>query len=261
MSQPAIFSEIKAPIGEIILNQPSRRNALCVAMWAAIPGLVAALEADSDVKIVLIHGGRAGAFAAGADISEFAEIYATPETAAQSGATIAAALDAVEACAKPVIAAIDGACVGGGVSLAMACDLRVASAGSRFGVTPAKLGLVYPPGDTKRLLAAVGPSRTKDLLFTGRIFPADEAFSMGLIDRLVASGGALESARELAEEMAAVSQWSTRATKQMIAGLQAGWSTDGPEARALFLEGFANEDFGEGTQAFLEKRAAQFTFE
>lgn len=252
--------DIAAPFAELVLNVPEKRNALSVEMWRAIPALVAQVEADAEVKLLLIHGGDAGAFAAGADISEFETIYATPETAAASGATIASALNAVEACTKPVIAAIDGACVGGGVSLAMAADLRVASEGAKFGVTPGKLGLVYPAGDTRRLLAAIGPAATKDILFTGRIFTADEAYRLRLIDRLAPRSEALDAARSFGEEIAAISQWSTRAIKAMIAGIQSGWSDDDAAANALFLEGFANEDFQEGHRAFLAKRPATFTF-
>jgi len=229
-------------------------------MWAAIPGLIDAAIANPDVKVVLIHGGDAGAFAAGADISEFEQIYATKQSAQASGDTIAAALSAVENCPKPTLAAIEGACVGGGVSLAMACDLRVASARSKFGVTPGKLGLVYPAGDTRRLLEAVGPGATKDILFTGRIFTAEEAKEMNLIDRLCEHGSTLETARAFAAEIAAISQWSVRATKQMIRGLQGGWSDTEPEAVETFLDGFSNEDFKDGYKAFLEKRAPKFTF-
>ena len=257
MTDP-IRLEIAAPFAEIILNRPDKRNALSIAMWDAIPAMVEAAVADTRVKVVIIHGGDAGAFAAGADIGEFETIYATAESAAASGGTIATALNAVEACEKPVIAAIEGACVGGGVSLAMAADLRVSSSQARFGVTPGKLGLVYPAGDTRRLLAAVGPSATKDILFTGRIFSAEEAKSMGLIDRLSAAGESLSAAMAFGEEIAAISQWSTRATKRMIAGLQSGWTDTHPDARALFLEGFRNEDFQEGYRAFLEKRPADF---
>ncbi|MDJ0919499.1 MAG: enoyl-CoA hydratase-related protein [Henriciella sp.] len=252
--------DIAPPLGEIVLNKPAKRNALSVDMWAAIPALVNEATANPDVKVLLIHGGDAGAFAAGADISEFETIYATPESAKASGDTIAAALNAVENCPKPTIAAIDGACIGGGVSLAMACDLRVASAGSKFGVTPGKLGLVYPAGDTRRLLAAIGPGATKDILFTGRIFMADEAKQIQLIDRLAPKGKALSAARTFAAEIAAISQWSTRATKAMIKGLQSGWDDTDQKAEALFLEGFSNEDFQDGYRAFLEKRAAKFTF-
>ncbi|MEO0981063.1 MAG: enoyl-CoA hydratase-related protein [Pseudomonadota bacterium] len=256
----AIRLDTAPPLAEIVLNKPDKRNALSVDMWAAIPGLVAEAEADPKVKVLLVHGGEAGAFAAGADISEFETIYATAESAAASGDTIARALDAVEACSKPVIAAIEGACVGGGVSLAMVADVRVASEASKFGVTPGKLGLVYPAGDTRRLLAAIGAGATKDILFTGRIFQADEALRIGLIDRLAPQGGALDAARAFASEIAAISQWSVRATKRMIQGLQADWTDKNPEARALFLEGFQNEDFQEGYRAFLDKRPAKFTF-
>lgn len=256
----SIRLDVNASFAEIVLNKPEKRNALSVDMWAAVPDLVKTATYNPDVKVLIIHGGDAGAFAAGADISEFEEIYATRESAKASGDTIAAALDAVESCPKPTLAAIDGACVGGGVSLAMACDLRVASAGSKFGVTPGKLGLVYPAGDTRRLLAAIGPSATKDILFTGRIFPAEEAKALGLIDRLADTGGGLLEARAFAEQIAAISQWSTRATKRMIKGLQAGWGDQDREAAELFLEGFSNEDFKDGYKAFLEKRAPNFTF-
>lgn len=256
----SIRLDFAAPLAEIVLNKPEKRNALSVDMWAAIPRLVEQAIADPETKVLIIHGGDAGAFAAGADISEFEETYATKDSAKAAGDTIAAALDAIEACPKPTIAAIDGACVGGGVSLAMACDLRVASAKSKFGVTPSKLGLVYPAGDTRRLLQAIGPGATKDVLFTGRIFMAAEAKEMKLVDRLADDGTGLQAAREFASNIAAISQWSTRATKQMIKGLQGGWGDADPNAAELFLQGFSNEDFQDGYKAFLEKRAPNFTF-
>lgn len=256
----SIRLDFAAPLAEIVLNKPEKRNALSVDMWAAIPGLVEQAIADPDTKVLIIHGGDAGAFAAGADISEFEVTYATKDSAKAAGDAIAAALDAIEACPKPTIAAIDGACVGGGVSLAMACDLRVASTNSKFGVTPGKLGLVYPAGDTRRLLQAIGPGATKDVLFTGRIFMAAEAKEMKLVDRLADDGTGLQAAREFASNIAAISQWSTRATKQMIKGLQAGWDDAEPDAAELFLQGFSNEDFQDGYKAFLEKRAPNFTF-
>ncbi|MEO1554130.1 MAG: enoyl-CoA hydratase-related protein [Pseudomonadota bacterium] len=250
--------EFASPIAELILNKPEKRNALSLDMWASIPELIDAAVSATDIKIVIIHGGSAGAFAAGADISEFERTYSTPESARQAGETIAAALNAVEACPKPTIAAIDGACVGGGVSLAMACDLRVASQTAKFGVTPGKLGLVYPAGDTRRLLAAIGPGAAKDILFTGRIFSALEAEKISLIDRLVDKDSALDAAHEWASEIAAISQWSVRAIKRMIKGLQSGWADDDPQAVQLFLDGFSNEDFQDGYKAFLEKRAPHF---
>ncbi|MFN7053957.1 enoyl-CoA hydratase/isomerase family protein [Hyphomonas sp.] len=259
MSLP-IRLDAAAPLGEIILNRPERRNALSVDMWSAIPGLVAEANANPDIKVILLHGGEAGAFAAGADISEFESIYATEASARASGQRIAEALDAIETSEKPVIAAIEGACVGGGVSLAMAADLRIAGAAAKFGVTPGKLGLVYPAGDTRRLLAAIGPGATKDILFTGRIFSAEDALTIRMIDRMVDTGSALAAARAWAMDIAGISQWSVRATKRMIRGLQSGWTEETEAAQALFLQGFANEDFQEGYRAFLAKRPAAFTF-
>ncbi|WP_018996785.1 enoyl-CoA hydratase/isomerase family protein [Hirschia maritima] len=253
--------DIDGPLAELVLNKPDKRNALSLDMWQAIPHLVSEVDANKSVKVLIIHGGDAGAFAAGADISEFEEIYKTEESAKESADAISNALNAIENCSKPTIAAIDGACVGGGVSLAMTTDLRIAHEKAKFGVTPGKLGLVYPAGDTRRLLAAVGPGTTKDILFTGRIFAATEAFQMKLIDRLETEKTGLEAGRELADQICSLSQWSTRATKKMIKGLQyEGWTPSSKEAQELFLAGFANEDFKDGFKAFLEKRPPNFTF-
>ncbi|MCI4646198.1 MAG: enoyl-CoA hydratase-related protein [Hyphomonadaceae bacterium] len=249
--------EVRAPVAELVLNRPEKRNALSQEMWAAIPGLIAECEANPDVKVLILHGGEAGQFAAGADISEFETIYATREAALEAGKTISAALQAVEGCKKPVIAAIEGACVGGGMSLALACDIRLAASGAKFGITPAKLGLVYPPTDTRLLLNAVGPGRAKRLLFTGKIFDAASAHEMGLVDEIV-SGLALDAAQDLAREISGVSQWSVRAIKTMIAGIGAGWTDTSDEAIELFLDGFENADHREGYRAFLKKRKPDF---
>jgi len=246
--------EIAAPLAEIILDQPQRRNALSLEMWAALPARVAEANADPAVKVLLLHGGGAGVFAAGADISEFPVIYGTEDAARRTGQTIARALAALEDSPKPVIAAIEGPCIGGGVSLAAACDLRIAASGASFGVTPARLGLVYPPGDMLRLVRLVGPGATRRLLYTGRIFSSAEALAMGLVDEVVDVPAILRAARALGAEIAAQSQWSVRATKRMLRGFDAGFMPDSPEAEALFLEGFANPDFAEGVSAFLAKR-------
>lgn len=245
--------EIAAPHAEIILDQPQRRNALSLEMWAALPALVEAANAEPAVKVIVLRG-AGGMFAAGADISEFPVIYAAPEAARQSGQTIARALAALEESPKPVIAAIEGPCVGGGVSLAVACDLRIAAAGATFGITPARLGLVYPPGDMLRLVRLIGPGAAKRLLFTGRIFSGAEALAMGLIDEWMDAPAILPAARALAAEIAAQSQWSVRATKRMLRGFDSGQTPDSPEAQALLLEGFANPDFAEGVSAFLARR-------
>lgn len=246
--------EIAAPLAEIILDQPQRRNALSLEMWAALPVRVAEANADPAVKVLLLHGGGTGVFAAGADISEFPVIYGTEADARHSGQTIARALAALEDSPKPVIAAIEGPCIGGGVSLAVACDLRIATTRATFGITPARLGLVYPPGDMLRLVRLAGPGAARRLLYTGRIFSSAEAFAMGLVDELADAPAILPAAIALAAEIAAQSQWSVRATKRMLLGFNAGRMPDSPEAEALFLDGFANPDFAEGVSAFLGKR-------
>lgn len=246
------------PVAEIILDRPERRNALSLAMWAALPGLIAEANANSAVKVLLLHGGGEGVFASGADISEFPVIYATPDASRHSGETIARALAAIETSTKPVIAAIEGPCVGGGVSLAVAADLRIATSTASFGITPARLGLIYPPDDTLRLVRLVGPGTAKLLLFTGRILASAEALRMGLVDEIVDAPGILPAARALALEIAGQSQWSVRGAKQMIRGFGDGLQPDAPESQRLFLEGFANPDFAEGVSAFLAKRRPEW---
>ena len=245
-------------IAQLILHKPARRNALCLAMWHAIPQLITEAVRDHSVSVLIIHGGDAGAFAAGADISEFAEIYATPERSAETSAILAAAVQASEDCPKPTIASIEGACVGGGVSVAAACDLRFAGHGSKFGLTPGKLGLLYSPADTRRLMSVVGATNAKDLLFSGRIIDHEDAVRMGFIDHLLPAGGALNAAKAWADQVSKTAQSSVRSSKAMIRGLNEGWSDDTPEAMDLFLQALGGEDFQEGYKAFLEKRAPQF---
>ena len=249
----SIRLDLVPPLAELVLDQPERRNALSLTMWADIPARIAEANTDPRVKLILLHGGGTGTFAAGADISEFSLIYGTEEAARRSGRIVAQALQAIEESSKPVIAALEGACVGGGASLAVASDLRIAHSGTTFGITPARLGLVYPPGDIRRLLQLAGPAITRDLLYTGRLMPAAEAKGLGLIDRIT-DDPVLDAARALALEISGVSQWTVRATKRMIRGLQSGWHEAGPEAETLFLESFTNPDFAEGVSAFLEKR-------
>jgi len=249
--------DVHAPFAELVLDRPEKRNALSHAMWSEIPKLVEQAVRDEQVKTIIVHGGTAGAFAAGQDISEFETQYGTREGAAIAGKAIAAALTAIETCEKPVIAAIEGACVGGGMSLALACDVRLASGNSKFAITPAKLGLVYPPADMALLLKQVPPSVAKDILLTARLLDAKEARDLSLVDRVV-EGGLLDESRAYARQICEVSQWSTRAIKKMISGVAKGWTPDSTEALELFLSGFENRDHQEGYRAFLDKRKPDF---
>lgn len=243
----------EGPVAEIQLARPEKRNALTQAMWAALAQHARTADAHGETKVIVLSGGESGAFAAGADMQEFEEIYATRARAEAASRQIAEALDCLAGCRKPVLAAIEGACVGGGVSLALTADLRIASATARFAVTPARLGLLYPPADTRRLVQCLGAPAAKDLLFTGRLVDAAEALQLGLINRLTGAGQARALAYSLASEIAAASQFSVRGAKRMI-------EAQAPEAELmeLYLDAFGGKDFAEGYRAFLEKRPPRF---
>jgi enoyl-CoA hydratase/carnithine racemase len=258
MSQGELIVERDGPLAHLVLNRPQARNALTQAMWRAIPERVAEIAADVAVRVLVVRGVDASAFAAGADIGEFASVYSTPETARASSAAIEHALDAIAALPKPTIALVRGACVGGGCSLALACDLRFADASAKFGITPAKLGLAYSIADTRRLVAAVGVGRAKDLLFSGRIFGAAEAHAIGLVDRVEPSETIVAATLAYAQTIAEAAPGSHAATKRILARLAVGARDDDADANAAFLDLFTSADFAEGYKAFLEKRRPIF---
>lgn len=253
---PLIYRSV-SPIGEIVLNQPAKRNAISAAMWSKLGDAVVAAAADDNVKALVIRG-EGDHFAAGADISEFAKVYETTDTARRYTQTMLNALKALEDSPKPTIALIKGSCVGGGCSIALACDFRFAGASARFGVTPGKLGLVYSLADTRRLAAAVGEGGAKDLLLTGRLIDAEEASHMRLCDRLYHDAELEEEVAGFAAQIASLSQWSVRATKKTLRMLKDGLADDDDQAMALMLEAFEGDDFREGYKAFLEKRQPKF---
>lgn len=256
--QNRVFLSIDGPVARLVLNRPEKRNALNEAMWTAIPGLLDEAAADESVRVLVVTG-AGGSFAAGADISEFEEVYATPERAEAYSRSIARALDGLAAFPKPVIARIEGACVGGGYALALACDLRFAATGSRFAITPGKLGLLYPFNDLKRLVDLVGQATAKDILFTSRMVDAEEALALGLIDRLVEPGELDAAVDRHVEMICAGSARSARITKAMLARIAAGQCEDDEATQAMFLEAFSSADFDEGYRAFLEKRKPRFS--
>ena len=243
----------EGPVATVTLSQPVRRNAISQAMWAAIPDVLA--EAAS-ARVVILTGEGAH-FAAGADISEFEETYADRQSAEAATDRLAAAMSAVAACPVPVLAAIRGACVGGGCGLALACDLRFAAPDARFGITPAKLGLAYSLEDTKRLVDAVGPGAAKDILFSGRIVEAEEAAAMGLVDRM--EDDPLAAAQAYAETLAANAPGTLRTVKDFVRRIRNGQASDDAETRAAVLGALSSADFREGYDAFLAKRRPDFS--
>lgn len=249
---------ISGDIATLTLNRPARRNAINRAMWQGLPGVLDAARA-ARAKVLIVTG-AGEAFAAGADISEFGEVYADRETAGAYFAEIAAAMDALAAFEAPTLARIDGPCVGGGLGLALCCDLRIASDRARLGITPAKLGLMYALADTKRLVDVVGPSRAKDILYTGRILSAGEALAIGLIDAVTPPDDLDTAIAAKAETIAAASQWSARKAKQIVRRILDGQAEDDAVTTAWMLDAVEGEDFVEGRDAFLGKREAKFPF-
>jgi enoyl-CoA hydratase/carnithine racemase len=240
----------------LTLNRPARRNAVTRAMWEALPALLADVAADEHVALLVLRGADEH-FCGGADIGEFAESYATEDTARRSNAAIRAGVEALACFPKPAIALIRGACVGGGVSLALACDLRIAGAEARFAITPAKLGLTYNLGDTARLVRAVGVSRAKELLFTARMLGAAEAERIGLVDRV--SEAPEDALTETLAAMRALSRPALRGLKRMVEAVAEGANEETAELAALFDDSFGGADFREGYAAFLEKRTPRFS--
>lgn len=250
---------IDETIATLTLNHAERRNAVTQDMWAAIPDLISQAEEMPGVRTLILHGGECGHFAAGADISEFSTHYTTPENIDSSIEALSRASDAIAALSKPVIAAIEGSCMGAGLSLATAADLRVVADGARFCLPPAKLGVAYPYNDLRRMVDLIGHGMVRDLLLTARVFGADEAAQMGLSSRRVEAGVALSSAQTIAADMAKLSPWSQMAGKQMLSNIAAGVATETADMRQLQINGFLGNDFQEGHRAFLEKRKPDFS--
>jgi enoyl-CoA hydratase/carnithine racemase len=247
-------------VAELVIDRPEKRNAVTDAMWEALPGVLADLDADLGVKVVALTGAGTDAFSAGADINEYWERVGDPEWGDRSRRLVGEALETLRRMDKPTIAAVAGRCVGGGVGLALACDLRVADEAAVFAIPPARLGIVYPFSETRALVELVGPARAKKLLFTAAAVPAQEAHQIGLVDEVVPTEALHARARELAAEIAGLSQFSVRAAKRLVRLVLDGAVTEPEEASRLAAEALAGEDHGEGVSAFLEKRTPRFTY-
>ena len=258
MSKPTVYLDQEGSVATIHLNRPDKRNALSIVMWQQLLDAVAQADVDPSVKVVIITG-EGQAFAAGADIDEFKQVFTDPKVGQAVADITYRSQMRLQRNAKPTIAKIRGSCIGGGCGIALCCDMRFADDSAKLGITPGKLGLIYTLADTKRLLDVVGPAKAKDILYTGRILGAEEALSIGLIDRLVAPGDLDKAVVDYAAEICAASQFSARGTKQIIQQILDGASDDTPATRRLFIDAFAGPDFKEGFAAFAEQRKPKFT--
>ena len=225
--------EQDGPVARLLIDRPDRRNAMTQAMWEQLPRLVGQAMADDAVRVLILASATPGLFCAGADINEFAACSGQEDWRIANQAAIRASQYALAHAQKPVIAAIDGDCVGGGCGLAIACDLRIASPTARLGITPAKLGIVYSLFDTKLLLDLVGPARAKRILFTGALHTADDALAIGLIEEIAPDP--LTAADTLARTIAANAQHSVRASKAIVRRILDGQADD--DATTLAVAG------------------------
>ncbi|MGV9360098.1 enoyl-CoA hydratase/isomerase family protein [Amycolatopsis sp. NPDC003731] len=246
-------------VARLTLTRPEKMNAITYGMWAAIPDVVAEVEADPALKALVIAGaGRH--FSAGADISEFGELRTTAEGAASYDKAVEGAVAALTAMRKPSIAMIRGNCIGGGCQVSVACDFRFAAEGARFGITPAKLGIVYHFDSTRQLVSLVGPAHAKYFLLSGELITAARAREIGLLNDVFPAGDLEASTLAFAETLCSRSQASVRGMNRIIEKIVAGQETSDAEVEEIRSEALHGEDYAEGVAAFLERRPPRFTF-
>lgn len=242
-----LLVEVAGPVATVVIHNPARRNAMTPAMWRRLPGTLDQLEADPAVRALVLTGAD-GTFCAGADLGDLDELL----DAGDASIAVTAEERLVDF-AKPTVAAIQGACVGGGCQLAVACDLRLAAADARFGVPPARLGLVYPAPTTHRLARLVGPSTAKALLFTAELIDAERALRVGLVDEVLPAAALSARVGAVTAAVTARSQLSVRAAKEIIDGRA-------DDNRIAWWHGQvrASGEAREGVAAANERRPARF---
>ena len=253
-----LLYEVRDGVGFVTLNRPQARNALTFPMYERLCALCGEIAEDRGVRALVVTGAGEKAFAAGTDISQFTE-FRTAEDALAYEHRIDAVLSAIEACPKPTIAAIAGACTGGGAAIAAVCDIRIAAANARIGFPIAKtLGNCLSMANYARLAALVGPARVIELIYTARLIEAEEARAIGLVSEVLPDHAALQARAEvLARTIAGMAPLTLRATKEAMRRLrQAARQVDGDDLVSMC---FTSADFREGVQSFLARRPAQWT--
>jgi enoyl-CoA hydratase len=257
MSEARLRAEREGPIGRMVFDNPARRNAISGDIWRAIPKAMAEFDADPEIRCIVLRGEGTVAFAAGADISEFEARRSSQRSVEEYDGLVDAAQHAIEDSAKPVIALIHGFCIGGGVEMALACDLRYAADSSQFAIPAARLGVGYGVHGTNRLAATVGHAAAREIMFTGRRYSAQEALAIGLVNRVLPAGELDEYVRKLALDLAANAPLSIAASKRIINAV-IGAHGDFTEENQLTARCMQSEDYKEGRRAFMEKRAPRF---
>ncbi len=246
-------------IGWLVLDNPERLNAISSVMWAGFPGAMAQFDADADIRVVILRGEGEKAFAAGADISEFDQARETSDKVSAYDSLLDGALHALQGSDKPVISMIRGYCIGGGVEISLACDLRYCSDDAQFAIPAARLGLAYGIDGTKRLVETVGHANAREIFFTGRRYSAAEALSIGLVHRVLPVAGLEAFVSETAAGLADNAPLTIAASKTLIEEfVRPTGKPDIAKALAAIERCALSEDYLEGRKAFMEKRKPRF---
>ena len=247
-------------VGYLIFNNPERHNAVSLEMWEAARTILDDFEKDSEVRVVVLTGAGGKAFVSGADISKFGDERSTQEGIAKYNAATERAFSGVYEFPKPTIAMIRGFCLGGGAALAVCCDIRIATPGSRFGIPAAKLGLGYDFPGVRRLVNVVGPSFAKEIFFTARQFDAEEARMMGLVNRVVPDAELETYVKDYAGTIAGNAPLTIGSIKLIVGeALKDEGKRDMARVADSVKRCFASKDYIEGRTAFMEKRKPVFT--
>jgi enoyl-CoA hydratase/carnithine racemase len=256
---PELITKREGGVGWIVFSNPARFNAMTQDMWQGLPRALTTFEQDPAVRVIVLAGDGEKAFVSGADISQFEEQRASEQARAQYNRAVEAAYVAPIVCAKPVVAKIRGICMGGGLGLAAACDLRFASDDAVFRMPAARLGIGYSFTGMRRFVQVLGAANTADIFFSARKFDARDALAMGLVSRVLPAG---DLDREVAEYCALIADnapLSLIAAKAAIREVLTDPATRDLGALQKLIDGcFASEDYKEGRTAFMEKRKAQF---
>lgn len=242
----------------LVLRNPTRHNALRLEMWRRVPECVAELEADPAVRVVVVRGAGDDAFASGADISEFETARGDAAAAAEYETVTEDAFESLLGLSKPLVAMIRGACMGGGLAVALCADLRLAGDDARFALPAARLGVGYHPRGVARMVQVIGPSRAAELLFAALQYTADEALRMGLVNRVLAAKDLEGFTRAYATAMGRHAPLTQRAAKLAIRRALDENAVPAGAASAAAAACFDSADYAEGVRAFLEKRRPDF---
>ncbi|MGH3519556.1 MAG: enoyl-CoA hydratase/isomerase family protein [Haloechinothrix sp.] len=246
-------------VARLTLRRPEKHNAISFGMWSAIPDVVREVETDPSTKVLLLTGAGEN-FSAGADIGEFRDLRSNADGAALYDKAVLEAVKALAGMVKPSVAMIRGNCIGGGCQISVACDFRFSAEGARFGITPAKLGIVYDFVSTRQLVALIGPAHARYFLLSGQLIDAARAREIGLVNETFSAETLERATMDFVRTLASRSQFSVRGCNRIIEKIIEGDVQPDAEVDRIRRDAVHGEDYAEGVAAFLERRTPTFTY-